>query len=370
MELLLKRHEPLQDGNQARTARDADRERRVALALLVRRHMIEYSGDIRSAYMATVDPAMRPARGVKVSTALAKLIGLPAYHNVNKGKPEPAKHLLDFVQSAGPAHYAKILEYFREHVITPHYRAMAPAYIQMAIYEVFDTPCADGADAWSVQTANGHIPIDAHLKQRQERARYAPQSVIAAIEETVPQLIARAKLFAGTWNIIRYAHHGKRVVRLVMEVTCHEDGRLTFKLYFRTRGMTLANSKDKYVTRGSLIVLKGGQHVMFLGQEETHEGLMEPDGYPITITCPTRISRDGPFMGLVQRRHDDGKIFAIKAQFVRAARSIDEIFAAGRVGSFETDAEIARMAKDIPGFDGLLAELRRSPDDVTGGLVL
>jgi hypothetical protein len=152
---------------------------------------------------------------------------------------------------------------------------------------------------------------------------------------------------------------------------CSDEGRPTFKLYFRTHGMTVSKSKDKYVTRGSLIVLKGGQHVMFLGQEEAHEGQLEPDGYPITIICPTKISRDGPFIGLVQRRHDDGKIFAIKAQFVRAkGRSIDELVAANRVGSFERQDEISEMAADIPGFEALLAELRRAPDDVKGGLVL
>lgn len=108
----------------------------------------------------------------------------------------------------------------------------------------------------------------------------------------------------------------------------------------------------------------------FFGHEETQDGGILPDGYQVTITCQTRISRDGPFMGLVQRRHDDGNIFAIKAQFVRAnGRSIEEVLA-DKVGSYERPEDIARMSEDIPGFQALMSELRRSADDVSGGLML
>jgi hypothetical protein len=351
------------------TKPNPQRERQVALALLVRRHLIGYENEIKAAYARFLnDPSQgKPAtakakrNGARTSTALAKLIGLPPYHSPGKAKPEAAKHLFEFMKNAGSEHFDLILQYFKNHVITPDYRAEAPPYIRMAIYEVFDAPSSNKA---------GKVALEGQLKRLQDEARYAPHAVIAAIEETVPQLTARAKLFEGTWNVIRFAHHGRRVVRIAMEIKCHENSRPTFTLYFRTRGMTLSKSKDKYVTIGSLIVLKGGQHVMFIGHEEVREGQPEPDGYPVTIICPTRIARDGPFFGLVQRRHDDGKVFAIKAQFVRDDSKIDELLADNRVGSFESEREISTMGNDIRGFFGLLDELRRFPDDLTGGLVL
>lgn len=362
--------------------RDPQREQRIALALLVRRHLIRYEDEIKAA-LAKRDAdeiaaatSRKPVtanagvkrHGVKTSTALAKLIRLDAYDNPGKGKPEPAKYLFDFLQSAGPEHSQKIYDYFKADVITSDYRAEAPPYVQMAIHEVFDKPWLDAVVA---NDNNGDVALDGALREALDRARHAPHAVITSIEETVPQLTSRTKLFEGTWNAIRYAHHGRRVVRLAMEVKCSDEGRPTFTLYFRTHGMTVSKSPEKYVTRGSLIVLKGGQHVMFFGQEEAHEGQVEPDGYPLTIICPTKISRDGPFIGLVQRRHDDGKIFAIKAQFVRAkGKSIDDLVADNKVGSFEREDDITRMASDIPGFQGLLSELQRTPDDVKGGLVL
>lgn len=358
-------------GNAPKQERDNEREVRVALALLVRRHMIECAPDILAAFMEKeiAHKTQTHDRGVKTSTALAKLIDLPAYHNATKGKPEPAKHLLDFLHSAGPAHCDTIYNYFRDHVITPEYRAAAPAYIQMAIHQVFDTNAnGSGRDTNSRQGAKD--PQIVLLSEAAQQARYAPHAVLAAIEETHRQFVERAKAFVGRWNVLRYAHHGKRVVRLAMEVTSHEAGRLTFEIYFRTHGMTVSKSHDVYVTRGSLIVLQGGQHVMLWGHEETQEGGMLPDGYPVSITCPMRISRNGPFMGLVQRRHDDGKIFAIKAQFVREnKRSIEELLA-DKVGSYERPEDIERMSADIEGFEALMSELRRSPDDLSGGLVL
>lgn len=358
-------------GNAPNQEQDNEREVRVALALLVRRHMIECGPQILAAFMEKeiTHKTQTHDRGVKTSTALAKLMGLPAYHNVTKGKPEPAKHLLDFLQGAGPAHCDPIYNYFKDHVITPEYRAVAPAYIQMAIHQVFDTNAIGNSRDPNASKATKDPQI-VLLREAAQQARYAPHAVISAIEETHLQFLERAKAFVGRWNVLRYAHHGKRVVRLAMEVTSHEAGRLTFKIYFRTHGMTVSKSRDVYITRGSLIVLKGGQHVMLWGHEETQDGGILPDGYPVSIICPTRITRDGPFMGLVQRRHDDGKIFAIKAQFVRESkRSIEELLA-DKVGSYQRPEDIARMSEDIEGFEALMSELRRSPDDTSGGLTL
>lgn len=347
------------------TQQDTQRARRVALALLVRRHLIECRDDIRQAH-AELEPTRRAGPGVKVSTALAELIGLPPYANPGKAKPEPAKHLIDFLQGAGPNHYDAIFTYFRDRVITPAYRSAAPAYIQMAIHEVFDG--AEATTAANPQTAGQVNPV---LAMAARQARYSPAAIIAGIEETLPQLNARARSFEGTWAVIRYAHHGKRVVRLGLEVSCPPTGRPIFKVYFRTRGMTVNRSTAKYVTQGSLIVLKGGQHVMMFGQEEARDEQGEPDGYPVTIICPGRISRDAPFIGIGQRRHDDGKVFAVKAQFIlMKGQSIDDLLAADKIGSFESPAEIAAMASDIPGFDALLAQLMRTGDDIRSGLVL
>jgi hypothetical protein len=357
------------------TSQHRERERQVALALLVRRHLIRYEKEIKAAFAkfaagqsqgagSVKRPKAKPRHhGTRTSTALAKLIGLPSYESRGKSKPEAAKYLFEFLKNAGPDYFDVIYQYFKNNVITPDYRAEAPPYIRMAIYEVFDAPM-------SGTSVTEDMGIEPPLKQLHEHARHAPHAVIASIEETVPQLVARAKLFEGTWNVIRYSHHGRRVVRLALEVKWHEDSRPTFTLYYRTRGMTVSRSKDKYVVIGSLIVLKGGQHVMFLGHEEAREGQPEPDGYPVTIICPTRIARDGPFIGIVQRRHDDGKVFAIKAQFIRDKDNIDQLFADDRVGSFESEREIQTMGNDIRGFHGLLAELERSKDDLRGGLVL
>ena len=359
--------------------RDAEREQRVALALLVRRHLIEYVDEIKIAYYkkhpkpVAKDKPQTEAKGhgTKASTALAKLIGLDAYRNPGKGKPEPAKHLFDFVQSAGPEHFAKIWCYFTTHVITPDYRAEAPPYIQMAIHEVFDVQLTAELAEELGHIGTAAAPIDAALQSALDQARYAPHAVIAAIEDRSADASECAKFFEGTWNVIRYAHHGKRVVRLAMEVTCTPSGRATFKLYFRTRGLTASKSPAKYVTRGSLIVLKGGQHVMFLGQEETRQDRRRPHDYPVIFICPTRISRDGPFIGLVMRRHDDGKIFSTKAHFLPAnGCSMDDLLADNKIGSFEPGKEVDAMASDISGFQDLLSELERKPDDVKGGLVL
>ena len=396
------------------TSQVHERERHVALALLVRRHLIRYEKQIKAAYaalateplatepLASEPPASKPSaskplaskplaskplkvagstkrskpkpkpkqHGTRTSTALAKLIGLPLYKSSAKAKPEAAKYLFEFLKSAGPEYFDVIFQYFKNNVITPDYRAEAPPYIRMAIYEVFDAPLSGSLTSQSAAGIAANSILEGPLWQKQEHARHAPHAVIASIEETVPQLAAKAKLFEGTWNVVRFSHHGKRVVRLAMEVKWHEGSRATFRLYYRTRGMTVSRSKDKYVVIGSLIVLRGGQHIMFLGHEEAREGQPEPDGYPITIICPTRIARDGPFIGIVQRRHDDGKVFAIKAQFVRDASKIDELFADNRVGSFESEREISTMGNDIRGFYGLLAELERSKDDVRSGLVL
>jgi hypothetical protein len=99
-------------------------------------------------------------------------------------------------------------------------------------------------------------------------ARYSPQAIIAAIEDTTLIAKLKARLFERCWSILRYSHQGQRVVRLALEVTCHPGARPTFKLYYRTRGMTHQNVKATIVAHGSLIVLKGSQHAMFLGQEE------------------------------------------------------------------------------------------------------
>lgn len=362
------------NGRQTRSAkRDAERELRGLLGMLLRWHIGFFQDDILAEFAAKfganadrrtdASKFKSGSSGVKVSTALAKLMDLPAYHNELKGKPEPAKHLLDFLQSFGPAHFQKIYRYSQHVMTAPDYRAKLPTSMHPILDQVFEPGSASMS---SVQSATPSVQEIDVLEQ----ALSSPHAVLAAIEETLLQFTERAAAFVGRWNVIRYAHHGRRVVRLVLEVTKHSAGRLTFKLYFRTRGMTVSKSREFYVTRGSLIVLKGGQHVMFWGHEEPLNGVASPDGYPVSITCPMRITRDGPFMGLVQRRHDDGKIFAIKAQFVREnKRTIDELLA-DKVGSFEGQEEVARMLDDITGGDALLAELRRRTDDDCGGLVL
>lgn len=342
--------------------RDHQRERRVALALLIRRHLIVYKDDIKTAYetqLAANTPPDKhaPQQATKSSTALAKLIGLDPYPNAGKGKPEPAKYLLDFVQSAGPEHFEKIARYFRDHVITAEYRSEAPPYIQMAIHEVFDV--------------EAELEPVAQLRSAYEQARYAPHVILAALEETQPDYAMLGSHFEGVWNIIRYSHNGKRVVRLAATVTTSGTGRPIFNLFFRPYGLTVTSSETVFRTCGSVIVLKGGQHVMFFGHEVGQNPHIVPNRFATTIICPTRVARDGPFIGLMQQRHDDGKIFSIKAQFVRARDVLTEqLIGQGKVGSFESEREIAAMGDDIPGLDGLLAELRRSPDDVKGGLVL
>lgn len=356
---------------------DKAHDDRVALALIVRRHLLDYRLDVLHEHEKLIAKhagdrkgGVDAQRSIKPSTALAQLIGLPAYQNVKKGKPEPAKHLLDFMQSAGPAHFDEIFEYFRGEVITPKYRGAAPDYIQMAIHQVFDQPKKDRTASSDLAAASNVRVLDDDLRSAREQALSSPHAVVAAIEETLPKLIEKAAVLVGTWHVIRYAHHGRRIVRLVLEVKQHASGRLTFRLYFRTYGMTMSQSREVYVTRGSVIVLKGGQHVKFWGYEEPLHAGSDVDSYPVSITCPTRITRDGPFMGLVERRHDDGKIFAIKAQFIREkSRSIDELLA-DKVGSYESQEDIARMLDDITGADALLAELRRNSDDDRGGLVL
>ena len=81
--------------------RDHQREQRIALALLVRRHLIRYEDEIKAAYakrageqsareasLKAIAAKTVPKRhGVKTSTALATLIGLAPYDNPGKGKP-------------------------------------------------------------------------------------------------------------------------------------------------------------------------------------------------------------------------------------------------------------------------------------------
>lgn len=94
------------------------------------------------------------------------------------------------------------------------------------------------------------------------------------------------------------------------------------------------------------------------------------DGFPVSIVCPMRITRDGPFFGLVQRRHDDGTIFSIKAQFVRENdRKIDQLLAE-KVGSYESKEDIVKMSDDIEGYEAIMSDLRRSAEDDRGGLNL
>ena len=189
-------------------ARDDAHECRAALAAIVSRHTKLYARQIVSSYYAkvselTTDPVEKrstgpsvkqnePTHGVKVSTALAKLIGLPAYHNEKKGKPEPAKHLIDFIQNAGPAHFDKILSYFRDQVITPEYRAAAPTWIKMAIYQVFDMPASfiGASDSFALDALVG--PHYETLSGEREQALCSPHAVIAASEETLPQFTERA----------------------------------------------------------------------------------------------------------------------------------------------------------------------------------
>ncbi len=109
---------------------------------------------------------------------------------------------------------------------------------------------------------------------------------------------------------------------------------------------------------------------MFWGHEEPLNGVASPDGYPVSITCPMRITRNGPFMGLVQRRHDDGKIFAVKAQFAREnTRTIDELLADkySWLGSHGIDMTLRRaqtallyLGYNPGGVDGLAGNKTRS----------
>jgi hypothetical protein len=258
-----------------------------------------------------------------------------------------------------------IFNYFRDHVVTPLYRTAAPLYIQMAIHEVFDQ--LQGAQG----VTDTELPrtIDAALAAARDQVLYSPHAIISAIEETDAKLRLRAAKFKGVWNVIRFAHHGERVVRLAMEVTHDGVGRPLFKLYFRTRGMTLTQSQDTYTTQGSVIVLRGGAHVMFFGREEHAAQQEVKDDYPVTITCGS--APETPFVGLVQRRHGDGPVFATRAQFIRErTRTIDQLLAQGKVGSFEGDKEIAAMGADIPGLLGLLDQLERKEGDERAGLLL
>jgi hypothetical protein len=85
------------------------------------------------------------------------------------------------------------------------------------------------------------------------------------------------------------------------------------------------------------------------------------------LECPTRISREAPFIGLIQQRHDDGPVFAIKAQFVPAKlQSIEDLIDHNRIGSFQTPEAIAAMSSDIVGFNELMADLERMPGDLRG----
>ena len=73
--------------------RDHQREQRIALALLVRRHLIRYEDEIKAANAKRIERELANAalhikitakgtpkrHGIKTSTALATLIGLSAY---------------------------------------------------------------------------------------------------------------------------------------------------------------------------------------------------------------------------------------------------------------------------------------------------
>lgn len=363
---------------------DKERTRRVALALLLRRHLLEYPDEIKAAYLKAKADGALPERnvsrkrrrgaasakkkgtakvnGVKASTALAQLIGYDDYDNDTTGKPEAARHLFEFMQSGASEHYQKAYDYFAT-VVTPDYRAKAPLYVQLAIYEVFERPPEnDGAQAVAPEEP-------AYVSHH----RRSPPALISSIEETLPRFTRRAQVFDGTWNVIRYSHTGHRVVRLALQVEQNGFGRRVFKLYFRTREMTTGSDQTaRFTTHGSLIVLKGGDYVFFFGQEEAQPGDATPDGYPLSIICPTRIVSNGPFIGLVKRRHDEGVVFAIKAQFIRAEEgaTLDKLLGQKRIGSWETEQEIAENMADIPNWKTLLEQLTRDPQDRRGGLVL
>lgn len=274
---------------------------------------------------------------------LAERFELPAREN------DRGHHLKKFLESKRTFDEnisRKIFHGFCTTILTPQYRTDVPPYIQLAINTAFGETLPPASPS--------SMPIN----------------VIARIQDyNTDRLDQLSRVFQGTWDIVRYSHHGERVVRGAMDVRPPMAGLSlpTFTIYFRTNHLTETKSETVYKTEGSLFVLAHSIHVCFLGCEDA--------GYPLTIIAPLKDDHDEPFWGLVQRRHHGAKVvFAIKAHFSRAAvgTTIDTLKNERKIGSWsdaDTDA-MATMRGDIPGLDNILAKLRDYLPRGRGGIIL
>jgi len=293
------------------------KEERIALATLLRHHMLVTH---------------------ETSTDLSRKFGLPVY--IGARKKETAHELNQFMQKANPVHSIKIRDGFAK-LLNDEYRKDTPVYIKHAIHVVYDR----GPNRSQITSS--------------------PHNVISGIRDPTPGAgRAVSELLSGVWNVVRYAHHGERVVRaaMVIEEANDENGHdlPTFTIHFRTFVMT--GTPAKLVVTGSIIPLRRGEHLMFLGQEGTD--------YPLTIMVPKVLDKNTPFIGLVQRRHHErGAVFAIKAYFCRAdVSSIDEL--SPRIGSWVEEEALKEILADIPNIPRILRSLQISPPNIRAGLIL
>ena len=269
---------------------------------------------------------------------LALLMNLPGDDN------EKATKLTKFLQHPEQAAHKETIRlaqaYFTPRLPEILLSAAAPAYIRVAVRELFF-----GAHAFDPVT------------------RYSPTGIINFIEEHDEKHVDKIDDFAGIWHVIRYSSDGTRVLRLALRVRKQETLHWRFRIYYRTFDMmAVEKPRPLLQTRGSLILLRGGDHVLFAGQEESRERNGNPEGYPLFITASTLQAKRLPFLGLVQRRDADAQVFAIRAAFHPADEpDIDDL--RDKIGSWDENIAIEEIKPDIPDILTVLQRLVRPESD-------
>lgn len=333
-------------GEGKRRYTDAEKTRANALGVIVRHHLLTHeTAAALFARIAAIDPkALQMYRRNRGGDNETKELSRPFTRLIMQGSPLDAESLAAV---------------FKTHILNAEYCSALPLYVLHAVHEVFPDLAMNGFDREKLATS---------------ARRTSPLLFInrfAVYDKK--RIVALTQAFEGLWNVIRYSHHGKRVVRAALSVSEPDPDTTThpfptFTIHFRTNMITGDKETSPYANDGCLLPLESQRHMMFMGVEDTD--------HPLTIACKMRKMPAGKiparFEGIVQRHHtDDNVFFAMPVAFIRASKVPIKDVPLDKIGSWDEASAIEQMRADIPDIETILERLRRRrANDGRAGLIV
>jgi hypothetical protein len=230
-------------------------------------------------------------------------------------KDQSRKNFSNFLQSASDRMAGNIYDFYKREVANERFVRSAPIYIQKAVELAYGYVLPDG-------------PKDDFLhdvvSQIADRKAETTTSTIDFLENL-------SVSFSGIWDVVRYSARDEPnapsapegfLMRLAMEIEPRGAPGHFPRFTVRYRPGVEADSTAYRISKGIVMSIGGGAHMLFFGYEEFSK-------YPLLIIAnqERRNSKHlGSFTGLVLRRHEKGHIIAARVFFCRSvAKSLDEL---------------------------------------------